>query len=38
MSVVELGLIRAEEFRKNAIKFGWQLWDDNGASKKLDFK
>ena len=22
-----LGLIRPEEFRKNAIKFGWELWD-----------
>lgn len=23
----ELGLIRQEEFRKNAVKFGWQLWE-----------
>lgn len=23
----EIGLIRAEEFRKNAVKFGWELWD-----------
>jgi hypothetical protein len=23
----QLGLIRPEEFRKNAIKFGWELWD-----------
>ncbi|MDI9577132.1 MAG: hypothetical protein QM398_03225 [Thermoproteota archaeon] len=23
----ELGLVRAEEFRKNAVKFGWELWD-----------
>jgi len=38
MSATELGLIRAEEFRKYAVKFGWQLWDDKGASKKLDFK
>lgn len=22
------GLIRTEEFRKNAVKFGWELWDD----------
>lgn len=22
----ELGLIRPEEFRKNAVKFGWELW------------
>ncbi len=25
----ELGLVRAEEFRKNAVKFGWELWDNN---------
>lgn len=24
----ELGLVRPEEFRKNAVKFGWELWDD----------
>jgi hypothetical protein len=38
----ELGLVRAEEFRKNAVKFGWELWDtqpqtpnsaDGGAQK-----
>ena len=23
----QLGLIRSEEFRKNAVKFGWELWD-----------
>ena len=23
----QLGLIRPEEFRKNAVKFGWELWD-----------
>jgi hypothetical protein len=23
----ELGLVRPEEFRKNAVKFGWELWD-----------
>jgi len=23
----ELGLIRSEEFRKNAVKFGWELWE-----------
>ena len=22
-------LIRSEEFRKNAVKFGWELWDQN---------
>jgi hypothetical protein len=25
-------LIRAEEFRKNAIKAGWQLWDPDPAT------
>jgi hypothetical protein len=29
----ELGLVRAEEFRKNAVKFGWELWDDQTKSK-----
>ena len=23
----QLGLICPEEFRKNAVKFGWELWD-----------
>jgi hypothetical protein len=27
MRAAELGLVRAEEFRKNAVKFGWELWD-----------
>jgi hypothetical protein len=27
LKAAELGLIRPEEFRKNAIKFGWELWD-----------
>ncbi|MEM3356613.1 MAG: hypothetical protein QW166_02170, partial [Candidatus Bathyarchaeia archaeon] len=27
LKAAELGLIRGEEFRKNAVKFGWQLWD-----------
>jgi hypothetical protein len=27
LKAAELGLIRQEEFRKNAIKFGWQLWE-----------
>jgi len=30
LKAAEQGLIRQEEFRKNAVKFGWQLWD--GAS------
>jgi hypothetical protein len=28
----ELGLVRSEEFRKNAVKFGWELWDDTKAA------
>jgi hypothetical protein len=27
IKATELGLVRAEEFRKNAVKFGWELWD-----------
>jgi hypothetical protein len=23
----QLGLIRPEELRKNAVKFGWELWE-----------
>jgi hypothetical protein len=23
----QLGLVRPEEFRKNAVKFGWELWE-----------
>ena len=26
LKAAELGLIRPDEFRKNAIKFGWELW------------
>ena len=29
----QLGLIRPEEFRKNAVKFGWELWEDKAAKK-----
>jgi hypothetical protein len=29
IKAAEVGLIRAEEFRKNAVKFGWELWDEN---------
>ncbi len=28
LKATEQGLIRQEEFRKNAVKFGWQLWDN----------
>ena len=27
LKAAELGLIRQEEFRKNAVKFGWRLWE-----------
>jgi len=27
LKAAELGLIRSEEFRKNAVKMGWELWD-----------
>ncbi len=27
----QLGLIRPEEFRKNAVKFGWELWEEKAA-------
>jgi hypothetical protein len=28
-----LSLIRPEEFRKNAVKAGWELWDANPAQR-----
>lgn len=28
LRAAELGLIRVEEFRKNAVKFGWELWEE----------
>jgi hypothetical protein len=28
IKAAELGLIRSEEFRKNATKFGWELWQE----------
>jgi hypothetical protein len=32
LKAAEQGLIRMEEFRKNATKFGWELWDQEPAS------
>jgi hypothetical protein len=32
IKAAELGLVRVEEFRKNAIKFGWELWDNSSMS------
>jgi len=28
----EIGLVHAEEFRKNAVKFGWELWEEKSAA------
>jgi hypothetical protein len=27
----QLGFIRPEEFRKNAVKFGWELWEEKSS-------
>lgn len=27
LKAAELGFVRPEEFRKNAVKFGWELWE-----------
>ena len=35
IKAAELGLVRAEEFRKNAVKFGWELWDDRTIVVKV---
>jgi hypothetical protein len=32
IQAAQLGLIRHEEFRKNAVKFGWELWQDKATS------
>ena len=34
IKAAELGLIRPEEFRKNAAKFGWELWQETGKEVK----
>jgi len=42
IKAAELSLIRPEEFRKNAAKFGWELWEQEsessgtGASQEAD--
>jgi len=33
LKAAELGLIRPEEFRKNAAKFGWELWEQETQPK-----
>jgi hypothetical protein len=35
LKAAEQGLIRQEEFRKNAAKFGWQLWEQNPENAKV---
>ena len=32
----QLGLIRPEEFRKNAVKFGWELWEAKPETPKVE--
>ena len=32
IKAAESGLIRQEEFRKNAVKFGWQLWEEKSTA------
>ena len=32
----QLGLIRPEEFRKNAVKFGWELWESKPENPASD--
>jgi len=34
IKAAELGLIRSEEFRKNATKFGWELWQETEKEVK----
>jgi hypothetical protein len=31
ITAADKGLIRPEEFRKNAVKFGWELWEEKSA-------
>ena len=38
LKAAEQGLIRQEEFRKNAVKFGWQLWESTSQSiRRINF-
>jgi hypothetical protein len=36
LKAAELGLIRHEEFRKNAVKFGWQLWGQSQPETSME--
>ena len=33
LKAAELKLIREEEFRKNAVKFGWELWEEQAVTR-----
>jgi hypothetical protein len=35
ITAADKGLIRPEEFRKNAVKFGWELWEEKSATTKM---
>jgi hypothetical protein len=32
IAAADKGLIRPEEFRKNAVKFGWELWEEKSTA------
>jgi hypothetical protein len=36
LKAAELGLIRQEEFRKNAVKFGWELWEETQLETSVE--
>jgi hypothetical protein len=36
LKAAELGLIRPDEFRKNAAKFGWELWEKQTPETSLE--
>jgi len=36
LKAAELGLIRQEEFRKNAVKFGWELWEKTQPETSME--
>ena len=38
LRAAELGLIRPEEFRKNAVKFGWELWEKEPEAESESFQ
>lgn len=36
LKAAELGFIRPEEFRKNAVKFGWELWQQTEQGQSVN--